>query len=89
MLNGNSDCEAIPLNFDDPFLTSEAKSSFLDRDRKPKVEKRPIPLPEMHRSRKVDQGLREELNDVNRILESMKAKQHGFEANRRFKNCPQ
>ena len=71
MVNGCLDNEPIRLNFDDPFLSNEAKNSLLEKERKTKLEKSERIANEHHDGRVNNSSIRSDLDEVKRILKKM------------------
>ena len=60
--------EPIRLNYEDPFLSNEAKNSLLEKERKPKSDK-----PNRHPDENLgDQSIRSDIQELKRIMQSMK-----------------
>ena len=74
MLNGCLDNEAIRLNYDDPFLSNEAKNSLLEKEKKPRTDKL-VRFPEnIQNDRSSDHSIRTELDEVKKLLHSINSR---------------
>ena len=92
ILGGYLDNEAIRLNYDDPFLSNEAKNSFVEKERKPKSDKMIRPSESMHDPFVSASSIRSELDEVKQILKAMNSRRgqqpsaNGFDRN--FRQTP-
>ena len=71
IMSGCMDNDPMKLNYEDPFLSNEAKSSLLEREKKPKTEES-VPISDDFRERRsMEPSIRSDLDEVKQILKTM------------------
>ena len=71
IMSGCMDNDPIKLNYEDPFLSNEAKNSLLEREKKPKTEKSVRISDDSRERRSMEPSIRSDLEEVKQILKTM------------------